>query len=351
MPESGFLEQVRQFWALTVTHALVMFPYVTIPPFLISPLLQAFAREGARRRVLEKPNGGPWRAVWLGICSPPGRRKIFQEAEGLFATGVAPANVVAYLISAHSLLVYFVFLIAALNGPQPVLGLALGALVCIGLLRFLLGRIPMREWEEARALALGAAPWGGESPKTPRVQAALRNFLGDLSSLWWPLLLGTALGAVIAAWGLSDLFFSVSGVGDVAANVLSAGLGLLLSYVSGVPPVGNVYPAAWLWKAEFFTYAGLMAFYLGVLVTPFALPRYAELFGRELGWKVVRRLIAAILVSALAVTAFWYALDWVLHAAGLAGPIESLIDSEIKPSPIPWFHTLFWGGEHAMPGM
>lgn len=124
--------------------------------------------------------------------------------------------------------------------------------------------------------------------------------------------------------------------------MLSAAVGVLLAYVSGVPPVGNVYPAAFLWKAEFLTYAGLMTFYLGVLVTPFALPRYADLFGRALAWKVARRILISILLSALVVTAFWYALDAALHAVGLGEPIERIIDSTIEPNNVPWFHKLFW---------
>lgn len=350
MPEATFLDQVRQFWALTLTHALAMFPYVTIPPFLISPLLQTFARDRARRRVLERSNGSPWRAVWLGMCSPPGRGKIFREAEGLLASGVSPLNVLAYLVGAHSLLAYFVFLIAALNGPQPVLGLAMSALVCIVLLSFLLRAIPAHEWRAAMGRGLSVARSTQGTTSSSGVPRFMRNLLGDLASLSWPLVLGTALGAVIAAWGLTELFFAVPGAEGVAGQVLSAGAAVLLSYVSGVPPVGNVYPAAWLWKAEFFTYAGLMAFYLGVLVTPFALPRYADLFGRRLAWKVAWRLGLVVVVSSLLVTAFWYGLDWALHASGFAEPIEALIDSEVKPSPIPWFHRLFWS-EHGMPGM
>lgn len=340
--EGVFLEQAWRFLGVTVMHALVMFPYIVMPPFFISPLLQAFGRAPARQRLLERPDGGPWRAVWLGICSPPGRSKIFREAQGLFAHGVEPSNVLAYLVSAHALVVYFPLLIVALNGPQPVLGLVLSALLSIALVRAFLRGIPPHEWSSARE-RLGRSEVPPPVERGPgRSRAALTAFLGDLYSLWWPLLFGVTLGAVIAAWGFTDAFFSIQGDKEVPAQILSAVVGLLAASVSGVPPVGNVYPAAFLWKTEFFTYAGLMAFYLGVLVTPLALPRYAHLFGRELAWKVVSRLTAALLLSALAVTAFWYALDWLLHAVGLAGPIERFIGSTIEPGDVPWFHTLFW---------
>lgn len=45
-------------------------------------------------------------------------------------------------------------------------------------------------------------------------------------------------------------------------------------------------------------------------------------------------------------TAFWYALDWALQAVGLAAPVESLIDSTIRPNQVPWFDTLFWSHNH-----
>lgn len=109
-----------------------------------------------------------------------------------------------------------------------------------------------------------------------------------------------------------------------------------------MPLVGNVYPAAFLWKTQFFTYAGLLAFYLGVLIAPAAWPRYARLFGRSLGCGIVWRLAVAILVSTLAVTAWWYLLDGVAHAAGFARPVESLLGSEIRPTDVPWFHRWFW---------
>lgn len=341
MPQGGVLEQAAQFWALTLTHALVMFPYVTLPPFAISPLLQAFGRAAARRRLVERP-AAFWRAVWLGICSPPGRGKIFAEARSLLGAGVSPFAVVTFIVAAHSLLVYFAFLIAALNGPQPVLGLAFGALLSAAILKALLARIPAEAWTPARerAAATPVAQSGAGNPG--RARAVAKALLGDLASVSWPLVLGSGLGALVAAWGLSESFFSIQGSHGALAQALNAGAGLLLASVSGVPPVGNVYLAAWLWKAEFFTYAGLMAFYLGVLITPFAIPRYTGLFGRALGWKVVRSVAAAVVISALAVTACWYGLDWSLHLVGLGEPIEALIDSTVRPNPVPWFHTLFW---------
>ncbi len=341
-----FAEQVWQFLGLSVAHAAVMFPYLTLPPLLISPVLQAVGRDPARARLLENPGGSWWRAVWLGICSPPSRSRVFREAQGLLAAGVSPANVLVYLVAAHSLIVYVPLLLVALSGPQPVIGLGLAALACMQMVRCALRGIGAVERENAKALPLGWRSPEASSPNPGWVRRAARNLSGDIGSLWWPLLLGATLGAVVAVWGLSDAFFSIHVDNGVGSQVVSALVGLLLAYVAGVPPVGNLYLGAWLWKTEFFGYAGLMAFYLGVLVTPFALPRYTELSGRELGWKIVQRLVVSILAAALIVTAFWYALDWLLHAVGLGAPIEALMDSRIKPTPIPWFHTLFWTHAH-----
>ncbi|MGQ0702246.1 MAG: hypothetical protein ACT4PM_03835, partial [Gemmatimonadales bacterium] len=82
------------------------------------------------------------------------------------------------------------------------------------------------------------------------------------------------------------------------------------------------------------------------LVTPFALPRYTNLFGPRLARQVLPRLVLAILGAVLVVTALWYALDAGLHAVGLGVPIEGLLGSTIEPSAVPWFHRLFWSHGH-----
>ncbi len=66
-----------------------------------------------------------------------------------------------------------------------------------------------------------------------------------------------------------------------------AGIGFFLAYVTGAPLVGNALIAAGLWKAQFLTYAGLSAFYMGTMINPFVLPRYYSLLGVELARKVL----------------------------------------------------------------
>ena len=129
-------------------------------------------------------------------------------------------------------------------------------------------------------------------------------------------------------------------------------MGLLLAYVTGAPLVGNALFAAGLWKAEFITYSGLSAFYLGTLVMPFVLPRYFALLGVELGRKVVVWLVVALLAGALVATAWWWGLDWLAGTVGLRELIETLIHSTLRPNDVPWFHHWFQpSGMSGIPGM
>ena len=124
----------------------------------------------------------------------------------------------------------------------------------------------------------------------------------------------------------------------------NAAVGLLLAWMTGAPLVGNALFAAGLWKAEFLTYAGLSAFYLGTLVMPFAFPRYLVLFGVELGRRVLIWLVVAILAGALAATAWWWGLDWLAGLVGLREWFEAFTASTLRPNDVPWFHHWFAPG-------
>ncbi len=124
----------------------------------------------------------------------------------------------------------------------------------------------------------------------------------------------------------------------------NAAVGLLLAWVPGAPLVGNALFAAGLWKAEFVTYAGLSAFYLGTLVMPFAFARYLALFGVELGRRVLGWLLVAILAGALAATAWWWWLDWLAGIVGVREWFEAFTASTLRPNDVPWFHQWFAPG-------
>ncbi len=348
-----FSQLALQIGKLTVVHLTVMFWYLTLAPFLISPFLQVLFRDGRRTKLLHSLDRGQrsvLAAAVLGFCSPPGRSKSFADAQRLFAEGVSPLAVLTYLVSTHSLLVYFVFLIPAMNGPQPLLGLGLGGVIVVVFLAVYTRTIPAEEWEAARDRLAATEP--AETPARNRWLASAQHLYGDVRSLGWPLLYGLALGALVAAWGLGSGFFSIAGDRGAIAQLGNAVAGVTMAAAFMVPSVGNVLVGGWLWKAEFFTYSGLMAFYMGVLTKPFAYREYRRLFGRRLGRRVYGAMALSIIVSAGAITSFWYGIDGLAGAIGVREWAEGVLGSTIRPSAVPWFHTLFQGGEHAgMSGM
>ena len=147
---------------------------------------------------------------------------------------------------------------------------------------------------------------------------------GQVYSLWWPLLFGVIGVGFFLALGQSPGYLSLQGTKGPLVQLGNGGVGLLVAYVTGAPLVGNALFAAGLWKAQFVSYAGLSAFYLGTLVMPFTLPRYFALLGVELGKKVLVWLVVAILSGALVATAWWWGLDLFAGVLGVRDLFRSL---------------------------
>ena len=167
---------------------------------------------------------------------------------------------------------------------------------------------------------------------------------GQAYALWWPFLFGLLGVGFFLAVGQSSAEVSLQGSRGPLLQLANAGAGLLLAWVTGAPLVGNALFAAGLWKAQIVTYSGLSAFYLGTLVMPFTLARYYDLFGVELGRRILRRLALSILVGALAATAWWWGLDGLAGLVGLREWVEAFTASTLRPSDVPWFHHWFAPG-------
>lgn len=144
------------------------------------------------------------------------------------------------------------------------------------------------------------------------------------------------------ALGLSDSAFSLWDSQDALSQVGNGVLGLIFAVVLSTPLVGNVLFAAGLWKGLFITYAGISAFYLGTIVSPYSIHRYLDLFGEKLAWRIISWLVIAILVGALTATAWWWGLDELAGLLGVREWIEMITDSSLRPDATtePWFHYL-----------
>lgn len=354
-----FVESMLHWAAVTGNHFVFMFWWIWMLAVLLTALSESFWVEGQRRRLLERPTDG-WRTVWLavqlGILSPPSRRRIFRQAKELLARGVSPAGVMAYLVAAQSLFIWLLIFIVELDGPQPVIGQFVAVGVGLAVLVYGLRRMPERLWESARGSAVRELAGGVHTApiarRGPVWAQLLMSAAGQAYSLWWAMLFGLLGVGFFLALGQSPGYLSLQATKGPLVQLGNGGVGLLLAYVTGAPLVGNALFAAGLWKAQFTTYAGLSAFYLGTLVMPFALPRYFALLGVELSKKVLVWLIIAILVGALAATAWWWGLDWLAGVVGLRELFETLTHSTLRPNDVPWFHHWFQpSGVSGMQGM
>lgn len=346
-----FLEETLHWASMTAGHFLIMFWWIWLAAVVLTAVSESWLVERWRRRLLEAPDDGGrtvWRAVGLGILSPPSRRRIFAQARDLLAGGVSRAGVLAYLLSAQSILLWFLFMVVMLNGPQPVLGQIVAAAGLVAVVLRGAARIPDGLWSGARerardasSAASGTAPIARSGPTWLR---PLKSMAGQAWSLWWPLLFGSLGVGFFLALGQSEAYVSIQGTKGAVVQGGNAVVGLLVGYVTGAPLVGNALFAAGLWKAQFVTYAGLSAFYLATLVMPFALPRYYELFGPVLARKVLWWIVGGILAGALLATAWWWGLDGLAGLLGVREWLEVFADSTLRPSDVPWFHHWFAPG-------
>jgi|GEM_PF-3156344 len=349
-----FVDDILQWAFVSGRHFVVMLWFLWVLAVVTTVVSESFLFDRVRRRVLAAGDDG-WRTILtaaiLGILSPPSRSRILRQAKELLAHGVRPQAVTAYLLSAQTLFLWMLFFIVDLDGPQPVIGLFVAVGAVLAVLLYGVRRIPDELWKPVRQSAeRDAASDPRPTPIARQGSMAGRVLLslgGQVYSLWWPLLFGLMGIGFFMALGQSEAYFSLQGTRGPLVQVGNAVVGLLLAYVSGAPLVGNALFAAGLWKASFISYAGLTAFYLGTLVMPFALPRYVDLFGVEISKRLLWWTVGAILLGALAATAWWWGLDWFAGVVGVRDLFHSLSHSTLRPNAVPWFHHWF----QSMPGM
>ena len=343
-----FIDNALHWALMTAGHFLIMFWWLWLGAVVLTAVSETWIIDRWEQRLIENPDNG-WRTIaisaLLGVLSPPSRARIFRRAQALLAGGVAPTGVLAYIVSAQSVLIWMLFLIVMLNGLQPVIGQLVAVAAVLVAIRYALRWTPRRLWDAARRRAgdeLGERVAAGLPG--PAALRFLKSLAGQAYSLWWPLLFGTLGIGFFLALGQSPGYLSLQGSRGPLLQLANAALGLVLAYGTSAPLVGNALFAAGLWKPEFVTYAGLSAFYLGTLVMPFVLPRYFALFGVDLGRRVALLLVVAIIVAALAVTAWWWGLDWLAGLLGVRDWFESFTASTLRPSSVPWFHHWFAPG-------
>lgn len=343
-----FIDSILQWATVSGRHFVIMLWWVWASAVALTVVSESWLFDVWRRRLLAEPDHG-WRTIWqaglLGVLSPPSRRRVFRQAGELLAHGVTPAGVMAYLVAGQTLFLWLLFFIVELDGPQPAAGQFVAVAAALAVLIVGVRRMPDRLWESARATARergstdpNVTPIARRGPWWNRIA---RSLGGQVYSLWWPVLFGLLGVGFFLALGQSPGYLSLQGTRGPLVQLGNGLVGVMVAYVTSAPLVGNALWAAGLWKAEFVTYAGLSAFYLGTMVMPFALPRYFALLGVELSRRVLIWLVVAILVGALVATAWWWGLDWMAGITGLRDWFEAFSHSTLRPNDVPWFHHWF----------
>ncbi|MBI3325890.1 MAG: hypothetical protein HYZ81_04205 [Nitrospinae bacterium] len=117
-------EWLRQTWVHLVAlldHIVRMMYWVWIPGFLLSGFFSLRYHHAALEGLLKAPSG-TWRAIaWatvFGMTCSANRRRSLQIATDLAHQGVHPPDMLAFLVSSHSLVLYVLVLLMLLQGGQ-----------------------------------------------------------------------------------------------------------------------------------------------------------------------------------------------------------------------------------------
>lgn len=317
-------------WAwLYVQHVVIMFYWIWIPGFLVAAFLSVRYRPVLAEFTVKQREGARafWAAVGWGMTSGAGRRTGLETAEALWGQGLPDHVVLAFLVASQSLVLYSLVLFTILIGVEFALGVFLGGLVMIGLLRLLaLARGPGSERtpdapaeaavprpETWRALVCSARGWGWVVRDAGRyVRHVGPSLMG-----------GLILGALVLAVDTGGQWFFPKWMGDETLGAALAGsfLAPLLAVVLFLAPGGNLVVASSIWKTWTLAYSGVISFVLMGLLNPLTVRVLVRHYGSARGW----RLGLAIYLSAA------------LGGLAVAGLFALL---GVQVTHVPWFRDL-----------
>lgn len=272
MTPAGFLSTACENVVQTAGY-LLAYGYV----LLLAPLAHvALVALGRAYRKGEAGRNGVAASLASAATDPLSRRSI----ESSLRAAANPRAAVALLAVSHALTVHCWILLGPLLGKDfllsHVLGVLLFGIVAAGL---------------ARAMGIGAPRTGTRAPR-PFLALGLLAALRNLALI----VLGLALGGLVAAWGLSPWRWAPADLGTAGwqTQILNGGIGVALA-LSGVPPVANLFFGTYLWKTGL-AQAGIVAFFCAAPAAPTRWRLYTRAFGRS----GAVRLVVAVLVAALA---------------------------------------------------
>ncbi len=298
-------ETIGWGWAY-VQHLVFMFYWAWIPGILAAALLSARYRPRLQEIALKRQSeaAGFWAAIGWAMTSGVGRRASVATAERLWGQGVPSHVVLAYLVGSHNLGLYLLLLFTLLIGFEFGVGLFLGGLVMLGLLR-LFGPVlgPELCWRSSSGTEerVALSGWSALLCSVAGWRAILREAARPLRYLGVSLLGGLILGALVLVIDNHGYWFFQKWMGDDGLGPALAGtfLAPLLSVVLFLTPGGNLFVASSIWKTWTLAYSGVLSFVLMSLLNPFTL---RTLLRQHRGWRLVLAIYFAAALSGLVVT-------------------------------------------------
>ncbi len=313
-----------------VQHVVLMFYWFWIPAALFVGVLSVRYRPVFEAVTLKAPRGPAafWAAVGWGMTSGAGRRASVETAERLWGDGLPNHVVLAFLVASHNLVLYSLVLLTVLIGIEFGLGVLLGGLAMIGLVRLAVparalrpdsGRPKGKEIEVPtapetwRALLMSARGWG----------QIVRDVGRYVRHVGPSLIGGLLLGALILAVDTGGHWIFPKWMGDesVAASVADAVLAPLVSVGLFLAPGGNLIVVSSIWKTWTLAYAGLVSVVLVSVLNPLNVRTFLRHYGTAQGWRLVLTLYVAAALSGLIVAGSFAALG-------------------IEVTHVPWFRAL-----------
>jgi len=292
-----------------VQHVLIMFYWFWIPGLLAVGFLSSRYRPTLEEVVFKQRQGARafLAAIGWGMTSGAGRRSSLKTAKTLWARGIPDHIVLAFLVASQNLVLYSLVLFTILIGLEFALGVFLGGLVMIGLLRLI---APAREPgmdvpPDPQRHVMWSAPesWAGLLGSACGWRHVLRDIGRYVRHVGPSLVGGLIVGALVLAIDTAGYWFFPKWMGEETVGAALAGsfLAPLLSVLLFLAPGGNLIVVSSIWKTWTLAYPGLISFVLMGLLNPLTARTLVRHHGNARGWGLILALYLAAALSGLVV--------------------------------------------------
>jgi len=265
--------------------------------------------------------------IGWGMTSGAGRRSSLETVKTLWSQGLPDHVVLAYLVASQNLGLYSLLLLTVLIGLEFGLGVFLGGVVMIGLLRLLAPaqatRSGLRPDPPPEGMALPPETWTGLLCSARGWGQVVRDVGRYLRNVALSLVGGLVLGALVLAIDSRGHWFFPNWMGDetLGAAVASSFLAPLLSVVLFLAPGGNLIVVSSIWKTWTLAYSGLISFILMSLLNPLTVRTLLRQYDSAHGWRLVLTIYLSAALGGLAVAGLF----WLLG---------------VRVTHVPWFRDL-----------